>query len=105
MFHDEDGSGDWSTTRVNAFIVIVTVCAAIIVLAFKGINPAWPLTVFGMSAVFAVPLKAFLNYVQQWFSSSPGQRLTGMLMARVMGGASSTTVETKMETHSDGDKK
>lgn len=101
MFHDEDGSGDWSTTRVNAFIVIVAVCTTMLVLAFKGVNPAWPLIALGMSGVFAVPIKALCTYIAQWFSSSPGQRLMGMLMTKVMGTAAtatSTTVTSSTET-------
>jgi hypothetical protein len=105
MFHDEDGSGDWSTTRVNAFLVVLTVCAATLVLAYKGVGIAWPLTALGIAAMFAVSIKALCSYIAQWFSSAPGQKLTGMLMAKVMGGISSTVVETKMETHSDGDKR
>jgi hypothetical protein len=98
MFYDEDGSGDWSTTRVNAFIVILTVCAATIVLACKGVGIAWPLTALGVVAMFAVSIKALCSYVAQWFSSSPGQKLLGALMEKVTTmatGSSSSTVHTE----------
>lgn len=104
MFHDEDGSGDWSTTRVNAFLVILSVCAATLILAFGGKTINWPLAVFGMSAVFAVPLKQLFNYLQQWFTSSPGQKLLGALMAKVapmIAGSTSSTTTVHAETHTD----
>jgi hypothetical protein len=96
MFHDDDGA--WSMTRVVAFVFALTYCAATFRYASGGKEINWPWCALGVVTLLAVPLQALFRYIQEWFSSSPGQKLLGALMEKVttvVAGSTSTTVHTE----------
>ena len=105
-FHDDDGQ--WSMTRTVAFMFALTICYAIVLYARHAHEIGWPFTTLGIAVIFAVPLQALFRYIQEWFSSSPGQKLLGALLSKVTTGAtgSTTTVRTEVGTHpTEEDKK
>lgn len=103
-FHDDDGQ--WSMTRTVAFIFALTICYAIVLYARASHEIGWPFTTLGIAVIFAVPIQAAFRYLQEWFSSSPGQMIMRTLLSKAAAATgSSTTVETKVATHSDEDKK
>lgn len=100
MFHDDDG--EWSMTRVVALLFALTYCLALARYALKAHEISWPFCALGVVTLLAVPLQALFRYIQEWFSSSPGQKLLGALMAKVTTmatGSTSTTMHT--EEHHD----
>lgn len=99
-FHDDDGA--WSMTRTIAFVFAIVVSSAIIIYACKVHEIGWPLTMLGISAMFAVPIQAFFRYLQEWFSSSPGQKLLGSLLSKVTGSTFSSVTTTHSEEKTDG---
>jgi hypothetical protein len=101
---DTNGSGvmHWSMTRVVAFMFAVTMCTATIMYARSGKEIGWPFCVLGVVTVLAVPLQGLFDYIQKWFTSSPGQKLLRELLAKVSGMAmsagGSTTVKSEITT-------
>jgi hypothetical protein len=101
MFHDDpdaDGVRDWSMTRVVAFLFAMTYCIATVRYAENTKDINWPWCVLGVVTLLAVPLQALFRYIQEWFSSSPDQKLLGTLLEKVTtiaAGSTSTTVHTE----------
>ena len=99
MFHEKTAGGDvWSMTRIVAFLFAGTYCYATIRYAALGKDINWPWCALGVVTLLTVPLQALFKYLQEWFSSSPGQKLLGALMEKVTtmaAGSTSTTVHTE----------
>ena len=110
MFYDEpnaDGVREWSMTRVVAFMMAVSYCWVMNKNATNAHLMGYPFMWLGIIILMAVPFKMLFTYIQEWFSSSPGQKLLLTLMAKFSGATldnTSTTVETKIATHADKDK-
>ncbi len=88
MFCDEpnpDGTRDFSMTRVIAFVMGVTYCAVMWKDADNIHLMGYPFMWLGVVVLLAVPLKMLFTYLQEWFSSSPGQKLLLTMMAKFSG--------------------
>lgn len=110
MFYDEpnaDGTREWSMTRVVAFFMAVTYCGVMWKDALSIHLMGYPFMWLGIVILMAVPFKMLFTYIQQWFTSSPGQKLLLAMMAKFSGAtldspASTTTIKTDVTM---GDKK
>ena len=99
MFHEKvEEKETWSMTRVVAFLFAGTYCYATVRYSMGAKDINWPWCALGVVTLLAVPLQALFRYVQEWFSSSPGQKLLGALLEKVTtmaAGSTSTTVHTE----------
>ena len=105
MFHDADGSGEWSMTRVVAFMFAIVVCFGIARMGMQDQlhQVGWPFVALGVITLVAVPVQAMFRMIEQYLKSKPGAKLleelikkgAGMIGINVPGG---TTVETKVST-------
>lgn len=88
MFCDEpnaDGTRDFSMTRVVAFIMGVSYCIVMLLNAKNAHLSGWPWAFLGIAIMLAVPLKMLFTYLQEWFTSSPGQKLLLTMLAKFSG--------------------
>lgn len=111
MFCDEpnaDGTRDWSMTRVTVILMAVTYCAVLLMNAENSHLIGWPFASLGAVILMAVPFKMLFTYIQQWFTSSPGQKLLLTMLAKFSGAtldsaAGGTTVTTSVATEDQPD--
>src|SRR6185295_9925890 len=85
MFSEKDGTarGAFSMTRLVAFLFATTYCYVLIKNAANAHVIGWPFCTLGVVVVLAVPLQSLFKYLQVWFTSSPGQKLLHVLLAKV----------------------
>jgi hypothetical protein len=108
MFHDADGSGEWSMTRVVAFMFAIVVCFGIARMGMQDQlhQVGWPFVALGVITLVAVPIQAMFRMIEQYLRSKPGTKLleellkkgAGMIGISVPTAMGGTTVETKVTT-------
>jgi hypothetical protein len=84
MFHDADGSGEWSMTRVVAFMFAIVVCLGIVRMGMQDHlhDVGWPFVALGVITLVAVPIQALFRMVEQYLRSKPGGKLLEELLKK-----------------------
>lgn len=83
MFLDEDGSGDWSMTRIVAFAFAWAYIDRLGELSVLGASLGWPDAFLAFAILFAIPFKTL-------FSGSSGATLLGKFIDRFGIGSTGT---------------
>jgi hypothetical protein len=65
LYEKRDGRDEWSMTRVAVLAFTAVYLAVLVMLARRGVQVGWPMSMLGIAVLFAIPFKDLFSIARQ----------------------------------------